>query len=286
MATAQLPPNQLVRLTNGQVVRTNRLGQIMQVSDPNLSQPGNLINPWGRNFTGQRVQFGDPRQIQPQPMQVPGMPQPPSMQPGTIVQALPPPPATSSGHLFTNWADEASAQASEAQQAAPSATKNLVGELLKALRRTNITAGPPAFVRPHIWSDPIDLSATVSVPAAAGPYQIAVQFTVPDGYWARIEQYGVTVQDPTYTYNGSILWAFQVQGAFVPQGLTGWGEQRGSMVFPRKTFILGQQQQIINMLVRRATPVGSAQTVQMGFRGWTWRLRNNYEGTQAGVTAY
>ena len=200
--------------------------------------------------------------------------------------ALAPPPATSSGHQYTGFADQVAAESAEAQRAAPSATKNLVAELLKALRRSNITAGPPAFVRPHIWSDPIDLSATVSVPAAVGPYQIAVQFAVPDGYWARIEQYGVTVQDPAYTYNGSILWAFQVQGAFVPQGLTGWGEQRGSMVFPRKTFILGQQQQIINMLVRRATPVGSAQTVQMGFRGWTWRLRNNYEGTQAGVTAY
>jgi hypothetical protein len=220
-------------------------------------------------------------QIPYQTISVPAQMQPPS---GPI--ALPPPPATSSGHQQTQFADLFSAQSAEAQQAAPSATKNLMAELLKALRRTNITAGPPAFVRPHIWSDPIDLSASVVVPAAVGPYQIAVQFVVPDGYWARIEQYGVTVQDPAYTYNGSILWAFQVQGAFVPQGLTGWGEQRGSMVFPRKTFILGEQQQIINMLVRRATVVGAPQTVQMGFRGWTWRLRNNYEGTQAGVTAY
>jgi hypothetical protein len=269
------PPTRLARLTDGRVVRLNGLGQVVQVLDPTLSQRGNLQNPWQRNFTGQRVLASPPSMM-------PGQ----GMQPGTIVQALPPPPPTSAGHLFTGFADQVSAEATEAQNAAPSATKNLVAELLKALRRSNITAGPPAFVRPHIWSDPIDLSATVSVPAAVGPYQIAVQFVVPDGYWARIEQYGVTVQDPAYTYNGSILWAFQVQGAFVPQGLTGWGEQRGSMVFPRKTFILGEQQQIINMLVRRATPVGSPQTVQMGFRGWTWRLRNNYEGTQAGVTAY
>jgi hypothetical protein len=274
-------PPRLVRLPNGKVARVNTLGQVIQVMDPTISQPGN----WGTNFTGQRVQTG--LFLQPQIPQAAQNYQLPPMAPAQAQPiALPPPPATSAGHQDTQFADLFSAQSAEAQQAAPSATKNLVAELLKALRRSNITAGPPAFVRPHIWSDPIDLSATVVVPAAAGQYQIAVQFVVPDGYWARIEQYGVTVQDAGYTYNGSILWAFQVQGAFVPQGLTGWGEQRGSMVFPRKTFILGEQQQIINMLVKRAVTVGAPQTVQMGFRGWTWRLRNNYEGTQAGVTAY
>lgn len=206
--------------------------------------------------------------------------------PGAVVQALPPPPPTSAGHLDTQFADLFSAESAEADRAAPSANKNLVAELLRAVRRANITAGPPGHIRPPIWSEPVDLSTTVVVPAAVGPYQVALTFTCPDGYWTRIEQYGVTVQDPAYSYNGSILWAFQIAGERQPFGLSDWGEQRGSMVFPRKTVMLVQQQQVMQMLVRRATPVGASQTVQMGFRGWAWRLRNNYEGTQAGVTAY
>ncbi len=131
------------------------------------------------------------------------------------------------------------------------------------------------------------MSGQVSLGAAVSAYQTVVSFTCPPGRWARIEQYGVNVLDPAYTYDGSILWAFRgPQGNYLDQGMSNWGEQRGSMVFPRKTVIILQEEQTLNFQVRRAVAAGGAQTVQMGFRGWTWRLRNNYEGTQASVTAY
>jgi hypothetical protein len=133
----------------------------------------------------------------------------------------------------------------------------------------------------------VDLSDSAVVPAAVqAQYVPVVEFTCPPGRWARIEQYGVNVLDPAYTYNDSILWAFRLQGRFLDQGMSNWGEQRGTMVFPRKTIIIVQEGQLLQFMVRRAVAAGGPQTVQMGFRGWTWRLRNNYEGTQASVTAF
>lgn len=184
-------------------------------------------------------------------------------------------------------APEDAFQTAQMARQTPSSDKGVTSELLQAVRRFNITAAPPAHIRPPIWQNPIDLSATVSVPGAVNTTNtVVVSYTVPKGYWARIEQYGVNVQDPSYTYNGSLLWSFVKNGALLGQGMSGWGEQRGSMVYPSKTTIVLQQGDLIQFDVQRAVLYGSAQTVQMCIRGWAWRLRNNYEGTQASVTAY
>ncbi len=204
-----------------------------------------------------------------------------------VVRALPPPPPTSAGPRSTQFADLFAAQQAQIVNAMPTPAKELATELMNLMRRTNITAGLPAHIRPPVWNDPIDLSATVEVPAAVqADYVTAVSFTVPPGHWARIEQYGVNVLDPAYTYDGSILWAMRVNGRFLDQGMTDWGEQRGTMIFPRKTTFLAYEEQNIDFMVKRAVAAGAPQDVQMGFRGWTWRLRNNYEGTQASVTAF
>lgn len=203
-----------------------------------------------------------------------------------MVYALPPPPPTSSGPITTQFADEFAFDQAVRERNTSTPEKNLANEMLRLFRRVAFTAAPPAHIRPHIWSDPIDLSAQVTVPAAVqANYVAAVSFTCPPGRWARIEQYGVNVLDPAYTYDGSILWAFRLQGRFLDQGMSNWGEQRGTMVFPRKTVIIVQEGQTIDFMVKRAV-AAAEQDVQMGFRGWTWRLRNNYEGTQASVTAY
>lgn len=154
-------------------------------------------------------------------------------------------------------------------------------------RRTNITAGMPAHIRPPVWNNPVDVSSTVTVPAAVNDYQVAVTFRIPAGHGLRVEQYGVNVLDPAYTYDGSILWAFRVDGRLLDQGMSDWGEQRGSMIFPRKTTIVEWREEVnVDFMVRRAVVAGAPQNVQMGFRGWTWSKRNNYEGTQSSVTAY
>ena len=169
-----------------------------------------------------------------------------------------------------------------------SAPDILVQSLIKAARNVNFTAAPPAHIKPHIWSEPVDQSATVIIGAGiAGAYQTVCSFTTPPGRWARIEHYGVQVVDGTYAYGGELLWAFRLNGRFLDQGLTGWGEQRGSMVFMRQTVIqMITEGAKLDFMVKRAVGGGTARTVQMAFRGWTYRLRNNYEGTQGSVTAY
>lgn len=186
----------------------------------------------------------------------------------------------------TNYADEVAAQQAQMQRQAPGKDKSITNELLQAVRRFNITAGPPAHIRPSIWSTPVDKSASVVLGTAVTPYTPIISYVVPKGYGLRIEQYSVNVLDPAFTYDGSILWAFTVGAAFLGDGMSNWGEQRGNMVFPSKTAIIAQQGQQVQFLMRRAVAAGAPQTVQMGFRGWVWRMRNNYEGTQMSVTAY
>lgn len=213
---------------------------------------------------------------------------------GTPVLARHAPPVRGMGDMVgpsplpaqTNYADEVAFQQAKMQRQAPSKDKSITNELLQAVRRFNITAGPPAHIRPPIWSTPVDKSASVVLGAGVTRYAPIVSITVPKGYGLRLEQYSVNVQDPAYTYDGSILWAFAVGGAFLGDGMSDWGEQRGSMVFPSKTTIIAQQGQLVQFLIRRAVAAGAPQTVQMGFRGWLWRMRNNYEGTQMSVTAY
>lgn len=165
--------------------------------------------------------------------------------------------------------------------------KALMDALMRTIRYVSITAAPPAHIRPTMFSDPVDLSDQVSVTAAIGGYTTVVSFTVPDGRGARIEQYGVNVLGGTYPYDGSLLWRFRKNGSPLDLGMSDWGEQRGSMVFPRKTVINLNAKDILDFQVRRAAlTTGGTLTVQMGFRGWIWRKRNNFNGTQSSVTAY
>jgi hypothetical protein len=177
-----------------------------------------------------------------------------------------------------------------AREAGPTPEQLIVNELIRAARKLSITAAPPAHIRPTVWSNPVDLSLAVVVPAAVGQYTNVLTFEVPAGYGARIEQYGVDVQDPAYTYDGSLLWAFTKNGQYLDMGMSHWGEQRGSTIYPRKTVIIldsqGNNRDILRMQVRRAVAAGAPQTVVMNFRGWAWRKRNAFEGTQSSVTAY
>ncbi len=190
--------------------------------------------------------------------------------------------------MVTKFADVAAWDANKRAQSTPTPESRLTDALMRMIRTVSITAAPPAHIRPTVWSDSVDLSATVTVPAAVqAQYVAAVSFKVPPGRGARIEQYGVNVLDEAYTYDGSILWAFRLNGSrYLDMGMSNWGEQRGSMVFPRKTVITLDEGDYIQFLVKRAVVALSEQDVQMGFRGWIWRKRNNSEGTQTSVTAY
>ncbi len=192
------------------------------------------------------------------------------------------------GGLTTRYADEQAYVVARDARHTITPEKTMADALMRMIRYVSITAAPPAHIRPTVWSDSVDLSAQVTVAGVvAATYTTAVTFTVPAGRGCRIEQYGVNVLDPTYPYDGSIVWAFRKNGQFLDLGMTGWGEQRGTMVFPRKTVIVLDSKDTIDFMVKRAaltTP--GAFDVQMGFRGWIWRKRNNAQGTQSSVTAY
>lgn len=167
----------------------------------------------------------------------------------------------------------------------PTQEDRLVSKILNVIRRTNITVSPPAHIAPTYWTQPIDLSARVNVAAAVGAYATAITYTVPEGYGGRIDGYGVTVQDAAYNYNGSLLWRLQINGRDI-ENLTDWGEQRGSVVIPRETVIILQEQDTIRLQVRRAVGAAGAQDVDHALKGWIWRKRMNYEGTAASVTQF
>lgn len=174
-----------------------------------------------------------------------------------------------------------------AQHGPPGA--RLTDALLNMIRKAVITTAEPAHLASPVWGAPIDLSARVTVPAAVTPYVTVVSFIVPPGRWASIQQYGVNVIDPTYTYDGSLLWRFRVNGLNLGDGLTDWGQQRGSIVNPRnisKSPIILREGWLIEFQVERAVVAAAPQDVEMTFIGHTWRLRNNYEGTAASVTAW
>lgn len=200
----------------------------------------------------------------------------------TLGQALPPP---ANPAMSTRFADAFQFDENVAARK-PTAESKLTDALMRMVRTTTITAAPPAHIRPTPFSDALDLSATIVVPNVPGPYTKVITYTVPKGRGGRIEQYGVTVQDPAYTWNGSLLWAFTVNGAFLGNGLSNWGEQRGSSVFPRKTVIFLNFGDIVSFLVRRAVVGTMAETVQMSMRGWTWRTRNTFVYTQASSPTY
>lgn len=165
----------------------------------------------------------------------------------------------------------------------------LTDALLNMIRRTAITVSPPAHLASPVWGAPIDLSGSVSVAAGVGAYATILSFTAPPGRWASIQYYGVNVQDPAYTYDGSLLWRFLVNGAQLGDGLSDWAQQRGSIVSPRNIEqfpIILREEWTIDFQVRRAVAAAGAQDVEMTMIGHTWRLRNNYEGTAGSVTAW
>lgn len=157
--------------------------------------------------------------------------------------------------------------------------------LMQLIQNTQITASSPAHVQPPLWSSPVDLSAVYSLPAAVGSYQTVLSYTAPPGGWARISGYGVDVQDPAFTYDGSILWRIRVNGINV-QTLADWGDQRGSIIQPRNTIIVLREGWKVQFEVRRAVAAVGATSIAMALLGWTWRLRHNYEGTKAVITSY
>lgn len=157
--------------------------------------------------------------------------------------------------------------------------------LAQLIQNTQITAALPAHVQPPLWSDPVDLSQTFVLPAAAGQYLPVLVYKAPPGRWARINAYGVDVQDPLFTYDGSILWRIRVNGNDV-QTLANWGEHRGSIVQPRTTEIFLREDWQVQFEVKRAVVAALPTTIVMALTGWAWRYRHNYEGTKASITSY
>jgi hypothetical protein len=169
----------------------------------------------------------------------------------------------------------------------------LLQQFAALIQNTNITTSQPAHNEPNLWSTPVDLSGQIVVPAVVGPYQTVIEYRAQPGRWVRINGYGVDVVDPAYTYNGSLQWRITKNGLYV-ETLGDWGEHRGSVITPRETFVLlngddgqsGMGGDRITFEVRRAVAAVAADTVHMALTGYTWRPRNNYEGTRAGTTAY
>lgn len=193
----------------------------------------------------------------------------------------------SPGGLQTRFADEQLFVEEQQRRNTHTPEDAMADALMRMIRYTSITAAPPAHIRPTVWSDPVDLSGSVSVAGVVGAYATVVSFTVPAGRGARIEQYGVNVLTAAYPYDGSLLWRFVKNGSPLDLGMADWGEQRGSMVFPRKTVITLNAKDLLQFQVKRATlATAGALSVQMGIRGWIWRKRNNSQGTQSSVTAY
>jgi hypothetical protein len=159
----------------------------------------------------------------------------------------------------------------------------VLSRLIQLLQNTNFTAAEPAFNRPHYYSTPIDISARYTVPAAAGSYVAAISYTVTDGRAARISAYGFNVRDPLYTYNGDILFQVCKNGMPVP-GLQNIAEQRGTLVLPAETFIIGAAvyHDSFQFMVRRAV-AGVAVDVDLLLRGWTWRPLREKEGPAIGI---
>lgn len=175
-------------------------------------------------------------------------------------------------------------------------TAYLLSQLAALFQNTNITASPPAHIAPNLWSTPIDLSATVVVPATVAPPITVLSYQAQPGRWARISAYGLDVSVPSgYTYDGSLVWTISKNGSPV-QTLQSFAEHRGSVIQPRSTFVLlwgdngaaNGAGDIITFSVQ-FTGTGTLAvpaTVSMALLGWTWRPRTNQEGTKASVGAF
>lgn len=166
--------------------------------------------------------------------------------------------------------------------AARETARSLIDEVKKVLQRTNLTASLPAHSAPHLWSTPIDLTASTTVPTNATGYASIISYTVPPGRWARFNGYGVDVTTGGYVYDGTLLWTVAVNGLPVPT-LADWGLQRGSVSRPRPTFFIAREGDIVTFQVRRAVAGVSTLAVNMTLTGWTWRPLTNKEGSRASV---
>ncbi len=158
----------------------------------------------------------------------------------------------------------------------------MVQKMKAFLRDAAVTASRPAHVDPNYWSTPLDISNSVSVPAAVmapAVWTTITSFQVPSGSLARIQGYGVNVQDPTYTYDGSLIWRIQVDGNNVPS-LFDFAQQRGSLVLPRQSFFVVKENKLITFQVRRNVAAVGAQTVEAGLFGWLWQPRNDYDNAR------
>lgn len=163
---------------------------------------------------------------------------------------------------------------------------SIIEGMSNLLYNTQVTAALPAHNLPTNWSLPVDRSARVNIPAAASlNWTTITEYDVGPGRWFRLVSYGVNVLDNTYTYDGSLVWRLLVNGTPVPT-LESFAEQRGSLVQPREIFALAQQDQKVALQVRRAVAAAAAQDVEGCFTGYIWRLRNDYDGTRASVSAY
>jgi hypothetical protein len=160
----------------------------------------------------------------------------------------------------------------------------LTQAIAQICRNMQITASLPAHSTPMPWSNNIDMSATLSLPAAVGPWMTALTYTAPYGRYGRLAQYGFDVAGGAFPYDGSILWRFMFNGA-IPFDLGPFGEHRGSMTQPSDMFLIIPENQTVSFQVMRATAAGSASTIAMKFRGWDWKLRRGDEGSKASVTA-
>ncbi len=159
---------------------------------------------------------------------------------------------------------------------------SMVQKMKAFFRDAAVTASRPAHVDPNYWSSPLDLSDSVLVPAAVmapAVWTTVTSYTVPSGSLARVQGYGVNVQDPAYTYDGSLIWRIQVNGNNVPN-LADFAQQRGSLVLPRQTYFVVKEDQTISFQVRRDTLGTGDQVVEVGLFGWLWQPRNDYDNAR------
>jgi hypothetical protein len=164
--------------------------------------------------------------------------------------------------------------------------QGIVQALANFLYNTQLTAALPAHNTPTNWSLPVDRSGVVTIPAAVDVNWTTIcEYDVGPGRWMRITGYGINVREAGYTYNGSLVWRLLVNGVPVPS-LEQFAEQRGTLVSPRQIFALAQQDQRVALQVRRAIASPGPNTVEGAFTGYIWRLRNDYDGTRASVSAY
>lgn len=164
----------------------------------------------------------------------------------------------------------------------------LIQKMSQMLRDTAFSAAQPTHNKPHYWSTPLDLSARVlAIPVAAfapGVWTTAITYVVPPGQRVRITNYGVNVLDPTYSYNGSLLFRIQVNGINKYQDLADWSIQRGTIVQPRSTVMNLVEDDVLTFQVRRELLwAGAPQDVDFCFVGYTWQPRHTFDGSRASI---